>query len=34
MKIQLFQMEIMEGEVKQNENRIESLFEEKLHIKY
>ncbi|MGG0386339.1 carbon-nitrogen family hydrolase [Priestia megaterium] len=32
MKIQLFQMEIMEGEVKQNENRIESLFEEKLHI--
>lgn len=32
MKIQLFQTEIIEGEVKQNENRIESLFEEKLHI--
>lgn len=30
MKVQLFQMEIIEGEVKQNENRIECLFEEKL----
>ena len=32
MKIQLFQMEIIEGEVKQNENRIVSLFAEKLDI--
>ncbi|WVE38671.1 carbon-nitrogen family hydrolase [Priestia megaterium] len=32
MKIQLFQMEIIEGEIKQNENRIECLFEEKLDI--
>ncbi|MBY0061340.1 MULTISPECIES: carbon-nitrogen family hydrolase [Priestia] len=30
MKVQLFQMEIIEEEVKQNENRIECLFEEKL----
>lgn len=32
MKVQLFQMEIIEGEVKQNESRINSLFEEKLDI--
>lgn len=30
MKIQLFQIEIIEGEVKQNENHIKTLFEEKL----
>ncbi|WP_002150707.1 carbon-nitrogen family hydrolase [Bacillus cereus] len=32
MKIQLFQMEIIEGEVKQNESRIKFLFEEKLDV--
>ncbi|MBU8690463.1 carbon-nitrogen family hydrolase [Priestia megaterium] len=32
MKVQLFQMEIIEGEVKQNESRINSLFEENLDI--
>ncbi|MBD1382716.1 carbon-nitrogen family hydrolase [Metabacillus arenae] len=30
MKIQLFQIEIIEGEVKVNESRIKALFEEKL----
>ncbi|GAA0428157.1 MULTISPECIES: carbon-nitrogen family hydrolase [Virgibacillus] len=30
MKIQLFQLEIIEGNVEQNENRIKALFEEKL----
>lgn len=30
MKIQLFQIEIIGGEVEQNENRIKALFEEKL----
>ncbi|SDN06074.1 Carbon-nitrogen hydrolase [Fictibacillus solisalsi] len=32
MKIQLFQMEIIEGKVKQNERRIQSLFQEKLDV--